>query len=132
RRRGPVLLIMLRGLYCPFCRRHISLLRPACESLRASGTTLLGIVIASPERARAYFRHFPPCFSMAAAPDRSIHRAYGVSEVTRTPELRQAVEGRAAEVLRELGVQAPPGGAAAAFRTAGGLAITTPGHAQDD
>jgi len=24
RRRGPVLLVMLRGLYCPFCRRHIS------------------------------------------------------------------------------------------------------------
>lgn len=24
RRRGPVLLTMLRGLYCPFCRRHIS------------------------------------------------------------------------------------------------------------
>jgi peroxiredoxin len=28
RRRGPVLLTMLRGLYCPFCRREIGLLRP--------------------------------------------------------------------------------------------------------
>jgi peroxiredoxin len=28
RRRGPVLLTLLRALYCPFCRRHIGLLRP--------------------------------------------------------------------------------------------------------
>ncbi len=30
RRRGAVLLDMLRGLYCPFCRRHI---RDACLPL---------------------------------------------------------------------------------------------------
>src|SRR5437899_3681651 len=66
--RGPVFLTMLRGLYCPFCRRHVSQLRPACEALRASGITHLGIVVASPERARQYFRHFPPCFPIGAAP----------------------------------------------------------------
>jgi peroxiredoxin len=47
--RAPVLLTRLRGLYCPFCRRHISLLRPACETLRDGGITLLGLVIASPQ-----------------------------------------------------------------------------------
>jgi peroxiredoxin len=91
-RRGPVLLTMLRGLYCPFCRRQISQLRPMCETLRAAGIPLLGIVIASPERARQYFRRFPPCFPIAAAPDRAIHRAYGLPEVIRTPEFRQQVE----------------------------------------
>ena len=30
-RRGPVLLTMLRGLYCPFCRRHVSQLRPTAR-----------------------------------------------------------------------------------------------------
>jgi peroxiredoxin len=124
RRRGSVLLVMLRGLYCPFCRRHISLLRPACETLRGSGIALLGIVIASPDRARTYFRHFPPCFPMAAAPDRAVHRVYGLPEVTRTPELRQDVEDRAAEVLRERGLPVPPGGATAAFRTASGFEMT--------
>jgi peroxiredoxin len=72
-RRGPLLLVMLRGLYCPFCRRQISQLRPACETLRTAGIPLLGLVIASPERARLYFRRFPPCFPIAAAPDRTIH-----------------------------------------------------------
>ena len=48
RRRGPVLLTMLRGLYCPFCRRHVSQLRPTCGALGDAGIALLGVVIASP------------------------------------------------------------------------------------
>ena len=68
-RRGPVFLTMLRGLYCPFCRRHISQLRPTCEALRDAGVAVLGVVLASPERARQYFSRFPPCFPIAAAPD---------------------------------------------------------------
>jgi len=99
-RRGPVLLTMLRGLYCPFCRRHIGQLRPTCEALRVAGIALLGVVVASPERARRYFGHFPPCFPMAAAPDRAIHLAYGLPEVIRTPEFGQEAERRAAEILR--------------------------------
>ena len=101
RGRGPVLLLLLRGLYCPFCRRNISLLRPTCEALRAAGVGLVGVVIVRPERARQYFRSFPPCFPMAAAPDRSLHRAYGLDAITPTAELLQEVESRAADVLRD-------------------------------
>src|SRR5262245_52928397 len=113
--RGPVFLTMLRGLYCPFCRRHVSQLRPACEALRASGITLIGIVVASPERARQYFSHFPPCFPIGAAPDRAIHRAYGLPEVIRRPDGHEIVEREAAEVLRASGVQFPPGQAIDVF-----------------
>lgn len=130
RRRGPVLLTMLRGLYCPFCRRHISQLRPTCEALRAAGIALLGIVVASPERARQYFGHFPPCFPMAAAPDRATHRAYGLPEVIRTPESRQETERSAAEILRELGLQAPPGQAASVFATSDGFEMTAEDQAE--
>jgi peroxiredoxin len=128
RHRGPVLLTMLRGLYCPFCRRHISQLRPTCETLRTTGIALLGIIIASPDRARRYFGHFPPCFPIGAAPDRSIHRAYGLAETIRTPQMRQDIERRATEILRELGLEAPPGQAGSVLRTAGGYEIT----AEDD
>lgn len=124
RRRGPVLLTMLRGLYCPFCRRHISQLRPTCEALRATGIALLGIVIASPERSRQYFGHFPPCFPMAAAPDRATHRAYGLPEVVRTPEFREDTERKAAEILQELGLQAPPGQAGSVFAASDGFEMT--------
>ena len=130
RRRGPVLLTMLRGLYCPFCRRHISQLRPTCEALRAAGIALLGIVIASPERSRQYFGHFPPCFPMAAAPDRATHRAYGLPEVVRTPEFREETERKAAETLRELGLQAPPGQAGSVFAASNGFEMTAEDQAE--
>lgn len=130
RRRGPVLLTMLRGLYCPFCRRQISQLRPTCEALRAAGVGLLGVVIGSPERARRYFRHFPPCFPMAAAPDRSIHRLYGLPEMVRTPEFREETERRAAQALRELGLSAPAGQAGAVFLAADGFEMTAEDEAE--
>ena len=130
RRRGPVLLTMLRGLYCPFCRRQISQLRPACEELRTAGIALVGIVIASPERARQYFGHFPPCFPIGAAPDRATHQAYGVPEMIRTPETRQATERRAAEILRDLGLEAEPGQAAMVFRRADGFEMTADDQAE--
>jgi AhpC/TSA family len=121
---------MLRGLYCPFCRRHISLLRPACETLQDGGITLLGLVIASPERSRQYFRHFPACFPIAAAPDRAIHRAYGLPEVVRTPELRQRAERRAAGILQERSLEAPPGQAASVFAASDGFEMTTEDQAE--
>ena len=124
----PLLLALFRGLYCPFCRRRISLLRPACESLRDAGVALLGVVIATPERARQYFRHFPACFPIAAAPDRSIHRAYGVVESTWTRELLQKAERDSARILREMGTEAPTGQATAAFIRANGFDVS----AEDD
>ena len=130
RRRGPVLLAMLRGLYCPFCRRQISQLRPTCEALRAAGVGLLGIVIGSPERTRRYFAHFPPCFPMAAAPDRSVHRLYGLAELIRTPEFREETERRSAEVLREMGLPAPAGQAGTAFQTSDGFEMTAEDEAE--
>jgi peroxiredoxin len=129
-RNGPVLLTMLRGLYCSFCRRHISQLRPTCVEARSAGLSLLGIVVASPERARQYFGHFPPCFPMAAAPDRATHRAYGLPQVDRTPAFRQETERRAAEILRELAVEAPVGQATAVFATADGFEMTPEDQAE--
>ncbi len=129
-RRGPVLLTMLRGLYCPYCRRQISQLRPTSAALRAAGIALLGVIIASPERSRQYFRYFPPSFPIAAAPDRTLHRAYRLPEVIRTPEGREAAEKEAAEILRGLGIQAPPGQAATVFATADGFEITVEDEAE--
>jgi peroxiredoxin len=124
RQRGPVLLILLRGLYCPFCRRNISMLRPTCEALRAAGVSLLGVVIGSPTRTRQYFRHFPACFPMAAAPDRTLHRAYGLPAVARAPEHRTEVESNAVAVLRALGIEAPTGEAAVTFAGLDGFEMT--------
>ena len=129
-RRGPVLLTMLRGLYCPFCRRHITQLRQLAGPLRTAGIDLLGVVVASPERARQYFGHRPPGFSVAAAPDRALHRTYGLSEVPRGPELREETERRSAAILGELGIQPPAGEALQVFLTADGFEFTPEDQAE--
>jgi peroxiredoxin len=127
-RRGPFLLLLLRGLYCPFCRRHISQLKSSCDILQGAGIPMLGVVIASPERSRLYFRFGnSPCFPVAAAPDRSIHRAYGLSAVMRTPEMIAAAMQRAREVLREMNIDGDVD-VADAFQKLDGFELT----AEDD
>ena len=73
--------------------------------LQGAGIPMLGVVIASAERSRLYFRFGTrPCFPVAAAPDRSIHRAYGLPGAERTPEMLAALAQRAAELLREMNI----------------------------
>src|SRR5262245_44212381 len=132
RHRGPVLLVMLRGLYCPFCRRHISQLRPACDTLTAEGIQLLGVVVASAARARQYFRYRPPCFPIAAAPDRALHRAYGLPSVDRTTQFLEETQRLAAEANAELGIEAPPSQAAAAFMKWDGFEMTAEDNAEHE
>ena len=63
---------------------------------------MLGVVIASTERSRLYFSfRNPPCFPVATAPDRSVHRAYGLPAVVRTPEMIAVFTQQAGEFLHE-------------------------------
>jgi peroxiredoxin len=128
--RGPVLLAMLRGLYCPFCRMHLARLGPVVEPLRSFGISLLGVVVASPARARKYFSYRPARFPVAAAPDRAVHHAYGLVAVPRGPELREETERQAEAVLQDLGIQHPAGEATAVFLTAGGFEMTAEDEAE--
>ena len=108
RGQGPVLLAVLRGLYCPFCRRHLTQLGELAEPLRDAGLAVLGIVVATADRARLYFRFRSARFPIAVDPDRATHRAYGLPEVARTPRLAQVVERAAQEFARELNIQVAP------------------------
>jgi peroxiredoxin len=82
RGKGPVLLAMLRGLWCSFCRRHLVQLAGTREKLRAVGVETLAIVATDPERARLYFRFHPARVPVAADPELATHRAYGVPRPT--------------------------------------------------
>jgi hypothetical protein len=75
--------------------------------------------VASPQRARQYFGHFPPCFPVVAAPDRTLHRAYGLPEMIRSPEFVQETERKAAEILQGRGIEAPLGQARWVFLASG-------------
>jgi peroxiredoxin len=104
----PVLLVLFRGLYCPFCRHQIARLATTAEKLRGHGIETVGVVATAADRARLYFRFHRARIPLAADPDLVTHRAYGVPGVQMTPELAQAINARAFEFANEHGLPATP------------------------
>lgn len=104
-----VLLVLFRGLYCPFCRRQMAQLSPAADQLRAVGVETVGVVATAPDRTRLYFRIHPSRFPLGADPDLVTHRAYGLPVIERDEEAAEMVERAAQRLAGELGIEAPPG-----------------------
>lgn len=102
RGKAPVLLAMMRGLYCAFCRRHIAQLGTTRQKLQALGVDVLAIAAMAPERLRLYYRFRPVGVPVAADPDLVTHRAYGVPQPALTPEITQAVASKYLELARDL------------------------------
>jgi peroxiredoxin len=106
RGRTPVLLAVLRGLYCAFCRRHIVQLGVTRRKLQALGVEVLAIVATKPEQARLYYRFRPVGVALAADPELTTHRAYGVPTRALTPEILQVVASKYIDLARELKIPA--------------------------
>jgi peroxiredoxin len=106
RGKTPVLLAMMRALYCAFCRRRIAQLGVTRQRLLQVGVEVLAIVGMRPERLRLYYRYRPVGVPLAADPDLTTHRAYGVPQPALTPEILQTVATRHVELARELQIPA--------------------------
>ena len=92
RGRNPLLLALFVGLWCPFCRRSIAQMAGTEDKLKAIGVETLVVVGTTPENARLYFKFRPTRLRMAADPELTTHRAYGLPKPAATPELMQAME----------------------------------------
>jgi peroxiredoxin len=73
-----LLIGMLRGVYCPFCRRQIAQLGELAERIRSQGIETVLVVTTPVDRARVYFKHYPTTIAIASDPEMTTHRAYGV------------------------------------------------------
>jgi len=104
--RSPVLLALFRGLYCPYCRWHISRLHLTAPKLKEAGVETVAVIAAAPDRARMFYRLRPLSMAVAADPDLVTHHAYGVPRMASSPEMRTLIRDKAAELLAER--QAPP------------------------
>jgi peroxiredoxin len=92
RGKAPLLLALFVGLWCPFCRRAIAQVAATEPALREKGVETLAVVATPPENARLYFKYRPTRLRLAADPELSIHRAYGVPKPDPTPDLMKALE----------------------------------------
>jgi len=75
--RGWLLLGLFRGVFCPFCRRHLVQLAGMVPRLSALGVTPVVVVNSPLDRARFYFTRRPTPLVLAADPERASHRAFG-------------------------------------------------------
>ena len=91
RGRSPLFLALFLGLWCPFCRRSIAQMGTMEARIRAAGVETLGVVASAPENARLYFKYRPTRLRLAADPELSTHRAYGVPKPVVTPELMDQI-----------------------------------------
>jgi peroxiredoxin len=90
--RSPLFLALFVGLWCPFCRRSIAQMSAMEPRLKAVGVETLGVVATTPDNARLYFKFRPTKLRLAADPELTTHRAYGVPKPVSTPEFMKAVE----------------------------------------
>jgi peroxiredoxin len=92
RGKSPVFLALFVGLWCPFCRRSIAQMAATEPALKEAGVETLAVVATVPENARLYFKYRPTRLRLAADPEMSTHRAFGVPKPPATPELMAALE----------------------------------------
>jgi peroxiredoxin len=82
-----VLLSLMRGLQCPFCRRNIALIGRLAPRLREAGVEPLVIVGTTADRARFYLSHRPAAVRVAADAELETHRRYGIPCYPMSPHL---------------------------------------------
>ncbi|HEV8612740.1 MAG TPA: redoxin domain-containing protein, partial [Gemmatimonadales bacterium] len=92
RGRSSVFLALFIGLWCPFCRRSIAQMGAIEDKLQAVGVETLGIVATAPQNARLYFKFRPTRLRLAADPELTTHRAYGLPKPAPTPEFMNALQ----------------------------------------
>ena len=95
RGRSAVFVALERGLFCPFCRKHIAHLGLSRDKLKALGVEILVVGGTKLDRARMYLRARPVPAPMAADPMHHAHRAFGLPRFPATDE----VLGRIAATL---------------------------------
>jgi len=78
------------------------LLGRTAEKLESIGVQTLAVVGSAADRVRLYLRYRPTRCLVAADPDLSTHRAYGVPRAPMSPEIWHAVESASTELAREL------------------------------
>jgi hypothetical protein len=79
------------------------------EKLGELSVQSLVIVATGTERARLYFRFRPPRCPVGADPDLVTHKAYGVPQTAKTPEITKIIHSRWTDLARELQLQVPAG-----------------------
>lgn len=107
RGRTPLFLAIFIGLWCPFCRRSLAEMARIEARLKSLGVETLAVVATTPENARLYFKFRPTRLRLAADPELTTHRLYGLPKPVGTPEFMKALEVTRIDPTGEFGEPLP-------------------------
>ena len=107
RHKSAVLVGLFRGVYCPICRRKIAQMGLLRQKLLGFGVDSLAVVASNLEHARLYFRYQPVRVPLAADPEMTALRAFGVPNPPVTPELLTKLRMTLVDPERELAAPVP-------------------------
>ena len=124
RGRSPLLLSLMVGLWCPFCRRQLVQLGKFEVKLKPLGIESLVVLATDPENARLYFKFRPTALRLASDPALSTHRAYRVPKPEPTPAMLQAMQETRVNPTGELPEALPVPAAAKAIEKLDGYVCT--------
>ena len=124
RGRRAVFLALFVGLYCPFCRRSIARMGSLRDKLEAAGVETLGVVATELDNARLYFKYRPSRLPLAADPEFSTHRAYGLQKMQVDEAMMAAVSAVRINPTGDLPEPMSPSEASAALDQAEGYQRT--------
>jgi peroxiredoxin len=110
-----VFLALFVGLYCPFCRRSIAQLGGLRSKLEAAGVDTLGVVATELDNARLYFKYRPSRIPLAADPEFSTHRAFGLNRIQVDEPMMEAMSSVKINPHGDLPEPLPPGQASDAL-----------------
>ena len=129
RGRSPLFMALLVGLWCPFCRRQIAQIGATESKLRTFGVECLAVVATAPDNAKLYFKFRPTRLRLAADPELSTHRAYGLPKPVPTVEFMEAVGSTRVNPTGELPEALPIPEASRALARLDGYKETETDHA---
>jgi len=132
RGRSSLFLALLIGLWCPFCRRQIALMGPIEPRLKSLGVETLGVVATTPENAQLYFKYRPTKLRLAADPELTTHRAYGLPKPVPNAEFMGSLEAARINPFGDLPQPLPVMQAGMAISKADGFAATPTDEAERD
>jgi hypothetical protein len=73
-----LLLAMIRGIYCSYCRRQMVQLAEIADALRRESVEILVIVTTPVQRARVYAEFYPTTLPLASDPEMVTYKAFGL------------------------------------------------------
>lgn len=100
-RQGPVALVFLRHLGCPFARQQVARLRREQDGLKTAGIHVVLLGCATPAQAESFRHEFDVPFPIVCDPDCVLYQKYGLKQMRTSDFFSPVMAWKVVKVLAQ-------------------------------